>query len=248
MGKKPLKITHFATDNLRMHDPPLRSRTNHPPGLLALECCGDGFWEFDLLAGSAWFSDWFYRKLPWTSEGKRTLLDLQPLVQPASWEELMRQFRAQLERGQPLDLELQVQLQGERSEWWHLRGAARRNEAGQPLYLAGSVRDVTANHKQAETPSSLLCLRDAFDALPLAAALLDARGVVLRANRKWYEYSERDAARAVARLQGLPRQSSIDVSVNPEPGTDRDGGRLRLRAAPFEYNGLLHLVAMLEDS
>jgi len=33
------------------------------PGLRALDACGDGFWECDLIAGSAWFNDWFYRKL-----------------------------------------------------------------------------------------------------------------------------------------------------------------------------------------
>ena len=225
-----------------------RSRTTHKAGLLALAACGDGFWEFDLLAGSAWFSEWFYRKLNWTPDAKRTLLDLQPLVQPGCWEELMRKLRAPLERALPLDLELRVQVAEERFEWWQLRGAARRNEAGQPLYLAGSVRDVSAERKESEITSSLLCLRSAFDALPVAAAILDANRAVLRANRKWHEFSEREVARVIARLKAAKVHSPVELSLDPDGCTGGGARPHRVRAAPFEHNELEHVVVTLEDS
>ena len=108
------------------------------PGMRALEACGDGFWEFDLKDGSAWFNPWFHRKLGWPADTQRTTLgDLQPLLKPAAWKELMAQIRGHLERDLPLDLEFEVRVAADRTEHWHMRGAAHRNSAGQPEYLAG---------------------------------------------------------------------------------------------------------------
>lgn len=213
----------------------------------ALSACGDGFWEFDLLDGSAWFSEWFYRKLNWSTEIKRTgLSDLQPLLPPAAWEELIAKFRSHFEQGQPLDLKLRVQVAGGQHEWWHLRGCAQRNDAGQPIYLAGSVRDVSADVGQPEIPASLLCLRGAFEAFPVAAALLDARGAVLNANRKWFEFREADAVRVIARLQELNPQAALEFSLDDAAGSG-GGVSPHVRAVPFEHNGIRHLVATLEN-
>jgi PAS domain-containing protein len=213
----------------------------------ALEACGDGFWECDLLDGSAWFSDWFYRKLSWSTDTKRaTLLELQPLLQPATWDELMCKFRDHLERGVALDLKMRVQVAGDQSEWWHIRGSAQRNDAGQPTYLAGSVRDVSLGPRQPEAAPNLLCLRDAFDALPVAAALLDARSAVLEANRLWREFPERDRARVITRLQVANALTGIEFWL--DRGTDAKAGtRLGVRASPFQHNGSRHLVVTLED-
>jgi hypothetical protein len=72
------------------------------PGLRALQACGEGFWECDLIAGSAWFNDWFYRKLDWPQDAKRsTLGDLQPALRPGAWDRLTGMFRDHLEKGFP---------------------------------------------------------------------------------------------------------------------------------------------------
>jgi hypothetical protein len=220
-----------------------RSRKAPQPGWLALNACGDGFWEFDLMSGSAWFSDWFYRKLGW-SEARRSMLDLQPLMRPADWEELMRKLRAQLEQAQPLDLELRVRV-ADSLECWQLRGAAQRNAAGQPIGLAGSVREVTK--KPAPEPSpGLACSCGAFESLPLAAALIDAHSAVLAANRKWREIPERAAAHAVRCLlasgtteEWLILKQEGALGSSPQP--------LRARMARFHHGGLQHLVVMLDE-
>jgi hypothetical protein len=221
-----------------------RTRKAVKPGWLALNACGDGFWEFDLLSGSAWFSDWFYRKLGW-SEAKRSMLDLQPLLRPAGWDELMRQLRAQLEQGQPLDVELRVQV-ADRLECWQLRGAAQRNAAGQPIGLAGSVREVSAHPARPEPSPTLACSCGAFDALPVAAALLDAQCVILAANRKWRAVPERAAAQAISCLLASPATEDwLPLNHDGAPGS---GPRpLRVRAAPFHHNGLRYLVVVLDE-
>src|SRR6202034_629153 len=77
------------------------------PGLRALEACGEGFWECDLVAGSAWFNDWFYRKLDWPQDAKRSALgDLQPALRPGAWDRLRGVLRDHLEKGLPFELDL----------------------------------------------------------------------------------------------------------------------------------------------
>ena len=161
-----------------MSESHLRSRKAHLPGMRALNAGGDGFWELDLVEGSAWFNDWVYRKLQWASDGQRTTLyRLQPRLRPDTWETLLRGIREHLEQRTALIAELCVQLGEDRCEWWQLRGAAQRNDAGQPVYLAGSVRDISAEHYDRQALSaSLFLLRGAFEVLPVAAALLDAVG------------------------------------------------------------------------
>jgi hypothetical protein len=221
-----------------------RPRKAPQPGWLALNACGDGFWEFDLLSGSAWFSDWFYRKLGW-SEARRSMLDLQPLMRPEDWEELMRKLRGQLEQAQPLDLELRVRV-ADSLEFWQLRGAAQRNAAGQPIGLAGSVREVVKENHAPEKRTSLACSCSAFDALPVAAALIDAQSAVLAANRKWREVPEPAAAHAIrCLLASGPTEEWLTLEHDGALGTSPRP--LRARAAPFHHEGLRHLVVMLDE-
>jgi hypothetical protein len=220
-----------------------RRRKAPQPGWLALNACGDGFWEFDLLSGSAWFSDWFYRKLGW-SEARRSILDLQPLMRPADWEDLMRKVRGQLEQAEPLDVELRVRV-ADSLECWQLRGAAQRNAAGQPIGLAGSVREVREKRAPERRPS-LACSCGAFDALPIAAALIDAQSAVLATNRKWREVPELVAAHAIRCLMASgPTEEWLAIEHDGALG--RRLPALRARAAPFHHAGLQHLVVMLDE-
>lgn len=110
-----------------------------------MQASGDGFWELDLADGSAWFSDWFCPRMPWSDAVRRPAFhDLRRLMAPDTWEGLLRNLRAHLEERLPLDTEFQVKLGRDRTEWWHLRGEALRNDAGHPTHCAGCVRDVTA--------------------------------------------------------------------------------------------------------
>jgi PAS domain-containing protein len=165
-----------------------RKRNTTKPGLRALEACGDGFWELDLKSGSAWFSPWFHQKLNWPKDSRRTTLgELETVLQPAAWTELMARIRAHLEQGRPLALEFEAAVPGAAPRpWWRLQGSALRNDAGQPVHLAGSMREVSADRGQ--TATDLIGVHGAFDALPVAAALLDARASLLEANREWHAF------------------------------------------------------------
>jgi len=235
----------------------LRSRKALLPGIRALQASGDGFWELDLVDGSAWFSDWVYHKLEWARDVQRTTLyRLQPMLRPDTWEALLRGIREHLEQRTALGTELCVQFGDGRCEWWQLRGTAQHNDAGQPIYLAGSLRDISADrHDRVALSGNLILLRGAFEALPVAAALLDAHGTLLELNRRWRERPELDIAAALPRLQAALAGSS--TSTDTVTGTvlawDYEatgaGGlkRLRLRALVIRHPSASGWVITVEE-
>lgn len=217
------------------------------PGLRALDACGDGFWECDLIAGSAWFSDWFYRKLAWPSEVKRTTLcDLQTALRPCAWDRLIGTLRDHLEKGSPLDFEIEVDLPGARCERWRMCGSALRNGAGQPVYLAGSMREMRDEPARSDAGLTA-CLASAFDALPVAAALLDSHADVIMANQLWRDFPRAVSTQAIARLRAANSQTAIEFWLD-EGEQPRLGGRqLRVRAVAFQHEHSRHLAVTLED-
>ncbi len=50
----------------------------------------------------------------------------------------------------PLDAEIRVEVGGG-IQWWRVQGVAEHNNGGQPVYLAGSARDITAERRP-DTP------------------------------------------------------------------------------------------------
>jgi hypothetical protein len=125
--------------------PPLSSKTPAPHADAPLTGGGHGVWKLALWNGSVRFSAWFYRRLQWPAAVKRTRLDdLKPHLPAGGWEALMLAIRNHLEGQVPLDLEVRVQLDDRRTEWWRIQGSVERNTAGQPMYLAGTMREVSA--------------------------------------------------------------------------------------------------------
>lgn len=131
-----------------MPDPP-PPRSNPAAPASETPAGSDGLWGLVLWKGSAWFSDWFYQRLQWPTAVKHTRLeDLRPNLPDGAWETLLAGIRAHLEQGTPLDVELRVQSNGGRTEWWQVTGAVEHNIGGQPVYLAARMRDVTAEPRR----------------------------------------------------------------------------------------------------
>ena len=154
-----------------------------------MAACGDGFWEIDPTDGSAWFSAWFGSRLAWSGgEHRATFATLRPSMTPAAWRELLDAMRAHLETGAPLDIEIPVQPPSGETWWWSFRGRAERDARRQPIHLSGSVRDVTSERGLAEScRAEIARWRNAYAALPLALALLDADGAIVAVSDRWRE-------------------------------------------------------------
>jgi hypothetical protein len=232
-----------------MDGSPPRKRSAAKQGLRAFEACGDGFWELDLKSGSAWYSPWFYQKLGWPAETRRTTLgELESVLKTESWTLLMAHIRAHLEQGHPLELDVEVAVpRAAVSAWWRIRGSALRDTAGQPIHLAGSMREVGADRAERGSASDLLGVRGGFDALPVAAALLDARASLLGANRQWHAFPAATTAQAIARLKAANSQTAIEFWLDQGEAFDAGPRRLRVRAIAFQHDGARHLAVTLED-
>ena len=113
----------------------------------------EGLWGLLLWNGSAWFSDWFYHRLQWPPGVKRKRLeDLRPHLAAESWQTLLRAIRNHLECADALDAELEVQMPNGRVEWWRVEGSVERSVGGQPVHLAGRMRDITAERATNSPP------------------------------------------------------------------------------------------------
>jgi PAS domain-containing protein len=118
--------------------PPVRTDPATSPSWHELD---QGQWELHLWEGSAWFNDWFYRRLQWPMYPTRKIWkDLEPYVSPDAWNALMRGIRMHLELHQALETKFQIRRPDGRIEWWRLCGSAEFNALGQPVFISGSVR------------------------------------------------------------------------------------------------------------
>jgi len=69
---------------------------------------------------------------------------LRPNLAAEAWDVLLLQIRAHLEAKTPLALEIRVRLPSGQFERWRVLASAEHNTGGQPVYLAGSMQDVSA--------------------------------------------------------------------------------------------------------
>src|SRR5882762_3124736 len=100
---------------------------------------GHGVWKLSLRNGSAWFSSWVHRRLQWPAVERTRLDGLKPHLPADAWEAFLLAIRNHVERQVPLDLDVRVQLNRGRFEWWRIQGSVERNAAGQPMHLAGTM-------------------------------------------------------------------------------------------------------------
>jgi len=229
-----------------------------PSGLRALDACGNGFWELNLLDGSAWFSDWFAAQLGWAPEAKpATWAALRNVLTPEGWEHVLAAMRAHLERREPFDVEVAVAAAPGVTRRWRLRGEAERNDAGQAHYFSGGVQDVSAGHDAGAAERSALTLLDrGFEALPTAAALIDAGGHILRSNGSWRatgasadrDYFASEDSQLVAGLREVLGGARGEYANTHEIVTAERRRRLRVRARPFEVEGLRRLAVVHEET
>ncbi|MGA2779912.1 MAG: PAS domain-containing protein [Steroidobacteraceae bacterium] len=245
------------------------------PGQRALDASGDGFWELNLLDGSAWFSDWFYTQLQWSEERKPNSWEsLRPAMRPDGWVSVLREMREHLEEHQPFDIVVPIQAPDGDERWWQIRGSAERDEGRQPHYLSGIARDVSAERAAfAALTQELTWLREGFDVLPLAAGLIDDTGVVVYLNRRWRELASENALlgeqldvgkdylrswgqgpvshpaglQIVAGLQGLLRGDDHEFVMPYEIRTTTGPRRMRLRARLFETRGRRQIAIVHAD-
>ena len=183
------------------------------PGLRALDACGDGFWEFDLIDGSAWFSDWFYDKLDWAdaSEAHDLERSASRCCAPALGIELMgmhpRSSGARRRRSTSSSRSSARQRASSAGACAARRSATAR---GQPVYLAGSMRDVSDEPDARERARRRACAAPSMHCRSRRRSSIARATLLAGQSARGENFPAATATQAIARLRAANSQTAIE--------------------------------------
>jgi PAS domain S-box-containing protein len=236
---------------------------------------GDGYWEWSLLAGTAWFGPNCAPLLGLDhDELGSTFAAFRERIHADDRTLLLQAIRLHVEQRQPFDVE--VRLRTGTGEWraFRLRGGATRDAAGRPTQLSGRIEDVEDRRRaDQQLRRAEDFLRRTLDGLTAAVAVLNAAGELVEINRAWREYAGDRAliglrygfGEQYARLcrgaaercdAGPAAADGVEQVLRGERDAfdleyrvPRDGGerRLRLQAQAFDVDGARGVIVVHDD-
>ncbi|MDP9014154.1 MAG: response regulator [Pseudomonadota bacterium] len=104
----------------------------------------DGVWELDIPGNESWFGPRFEELLGFgTGELGRTRERFDELIHPDDRLAAQAVMDDHLHRDIPFDMDVRMQHKAGHYEWVRLRAQAERDAAGNPTWLAGSMRIIT---------------------------------------------------------------------------------------------------------
>ena len=126
--------------------------------------CGtqDALFEFNLLTGEMWHSPRFMQMLGYDDNVAPPASGLESLVHPDDQASLAKAMIDHLRKGTPYDIEYRLRTRDGDWLWVRARAAANGGEDGKPLWLAGSIHDMTA--ERAAREALLRATQEAEDA------------------------------------------------------------------------------------
>jgi len=118
--------------------------------LLALAGSTDGFWDWDLLSDTVFYSDRFREILGYSSqEFPGTIDSFRSRLHPEDAEAIWAAIERHLQERVPYKVEYRLQTKSGHYLWFLARGQAIWNTEGKAFRMSGSIQDIT-ERKQAE--------------------------------------------------------------------------------------------------
>jgi PAS domain S-box-containing protein len=108
-----------------------------------------GLWELNLADGTAYYAPRVMQLLGYVAAAFRDREAFEALIHPEDRERAQQALTSHLEDGVPYECEYRLLAQAGMYLWFHSRGVASRSDDGVPIYVSGSMTDITAR-KQAE--------------------------------------------------------------------------------------------------
>jgi chemotaxis protein methyltransferase CheR len=125
-------------------------RTSDERYLLALAGSTDGLWDWDLLAGTVFYSDRFREILGYSSdEFPGTIDSFRSRLHPEDAEAIWASIERHLQQRVPYKVEYRLRTKSGEHLWFLARGQAIWNSEGKAVRMSGSIQDIT-ERKQAE--------------------------------------------------------------------------------------------------
>jgi PAS domain S-box-containing protein len=241
----------------------------------AARATGEGYWDWSLLAGTAWFGPNFATVLGLGDhELGSTFASFRERVHPDDRTLLLQAIRLHLEQHQPFDVEVRVRTG--RDEWraFRLRGSAVRDASGRPVQMSGRLEDVDDRRRADQRLRHVEdFLRRTLDGLTAAVGVLNAAGEIVEINRAWREYGSDRAliglrygfGERYARLcraagercpEGPAAADGIEQVLRGERDTfsvaygapvDGRERRLQMRAQAFDVDGARGVIVVHDD-
>ncbi len=167
----------------------------------ALECAGDGVWDWDMAAGEATYSKRWKEMLGYSDEDVgTTIIEWSRLVHPDDLERVMSTLHQHLDgETNQYVCEMRMICNDGTHKWVLSRGMViARDAAGSATRILGTHTDIT-DRKEAEArkqENDERFKRQAqiqgaiLDAITANIVLLDSRGVIVAANNAWQRFTQ----------------------------------------------------------
>jgi two-component system, sensor histidine kinase and response regulator len=110
----------------------------------------DALFEFNLLSGEMWHSPRFMQMLGYDSAEHAPTSGLESLVHPEDQPRLAKAMIEHLQHNTSYDIEYRLRTHSGDWLWVRSRAAAEGGDDGRPLWLAGSIHDITAERTARE--------------------------------------------------------------------------------------------------
>lgn len=171
----------------------------------------------------------------------RTIKDWAAAVHPEDKERVMAALKSQIKGAAPYAVEYRVRRRDGEWRWWSARGAAIRDDRGEPYKMVGSITDITDRKQAAEK------LRDCEDEFHLLAESMPQIVWVARKdgwniyfNRQWMEYTGLTPEESCGHGWIIPfhpedRQMALDAWQNAMNNQGTYSLECRLRRADGAY-------------
>ena len=146
---------------------------------LAVRGSTDGLWDWNILTGEVYYSPRFKQLLGYSDdEFSNVIASFEARLHPDDHEWVFREVDAHLKHLKPYDVEYRLRIKSGEYRWFRARGQAIWNNEGQAERMAGSITDMTEQHRLRER------FRLAVEASPTALMMVHQDGRILMANSR----------------------------------------------------------------
>ena len=146
---------------------------------LAVRGSTDGIWDWNVLTSEVFYSPRMKELIGYSDdEFPNVFASFESRLHPDDHDWVLRDIDQHLKHRAPYDVQYRLQTKSSEYRWFRARGQAIWNEAGEPQRMAGSITDVTEEHRLRER------FRLAVEASPAALLMVNQDGRILMANSR----------------------------------------------------------------
>lgn len=144
---------------------------------LAVRGSTDGLWDWNVLSSEVFYSSRFKELLGYSHDEFPDVFEsFESKLHPDDRDRIMDALDEHLKNHKPYDVQYRLMTKSNDYRWFRARGQAIWNDAGAAVRMAGSITDVTEEHRLRER------FRLTVEASPVALLMVDRNGRILMSN------------------------------------------------------------------